>query len=83
MLLLASSATRTPADPLNVTATPQSTGLLNLLNCSFGYRLPPHTLVPLHGALLALKALLKPSQPFCAVLQTVDTQPLFQAIAIK
>ncbi|EFN56972.1 hypothetical protein CHLNCDRAFT_143565 [Chlorella variabilis] len=50
---------------------------------SFGYRLPPHTLVPLHGALLALKALLKPSQPFCAVLQTVDTQPLFQAIAIN
>ncbi|KAL4854525.1 O-methyltransferase MdmC [Chlorella vulgaris] len=47
----------------------------------FGYRLPPQVMIPLHGALLAIKLIAKPSQPFCAVLQTPATQPLFEAIA--
>jgi hypothetical protein len=40
-------------------------------------------MIPLHGALLAIKLIAKPSRPFCAVLQTPATQPLFEAIAAK
>lgn len=50
---------------------------------SFGFRLPPHVLVPVHGVLLGAMLRLKPSAPFCTYMQRQGTRSLFHAIANK
>ena len=50
---------------------------------ALGYQLPSAVFAPLHAALLGAMVRLKPSQPFCAVMQTPQSQPLFHIIANK
>ena len=47
----------------------------------FGYELPPEIGVPMNAAFLLTMSRLRPSQPFCATMQTPSTQPLFHIIA--
>jgi hypothetical protein len=56
---------------------------INKLACSFGFRLPPHVLVPVHGVMLGAMLRLKPSAPFCSYMQWQGTRPLFHTIANK
>lgn len=46
-----------------------------------GYDLPPAFGVPFNAACLAVMTRLRPSQPFCATMQTPATRPLFHTIA--
>ena len=50
---------------------------------ALGYQLPSSVFAALHAALLGAMVRLKPSQPFCAVMQTPQSQPLFHIIANK
>lgn len=47
----------------------------------FGYELPPEIGVPVNAACLLTMARLRPSEPFCATMQTAATRPLFHLIA--
>ncbi|GAB4824038.1 hypothetical protein N2152v2_011084 [Parachlorella kessleri] len=46
-----------------------------------GYQLPPHLQIPLDALHVGLIVWMKPSQPFCAVMQHPGTQSLFHTMA--
>lgn len=48
---------------------------------AFGYQLPPLLRLPLDALQLGMLMWSKPSTPFCAVMQTPASQPLFETIA--
>ena len=66
--------------PLSTPLPPPPT---DTLPCSFGFRLPPHVMMPVHGVLLGAMMRLKPSTPFCSYMQRQGTRTLFHAIANK
>ena len=47
----------------------------------FGYNLPIEIGIPLNAAAVATILRVKPSEPFCATMQTLDARPLFHMIA--
>lgn len=47
----------------------------------FGYTLPPEIGIPLNAAAVATIMHLKPSEPFCATIQTPAARPFFHTIA--
>lgn len=48
---------------------------------AFGYTLPPALEVPMDALHVGLMMWLKPSRPFCSVMQSAASMPLFRTIA--